>query len=309
VRLLRPASSPGSSATEIGSQSTLLERALRANVVPVVVVDVAAADHPIVFANGAFERLTGYMLQEVLGRNCRFLQRNDREQPELDSLRAALAEKRPASVVLRNYRRNGDLFWNHLRMAPVPDENGQLTHYVAALNDVTEARAERNQLERRANHDALTSLPNRYLLGERLSQMIAHARRHGRSFAVAMVDVDGLKRINDRYGHAVGDEVLKRVAGRLAAQVRAGDMAARFGGDEFVLLLDDTEDRSAMAQAMNRVLVSLGQEVPTTRGAIRIACSVGLSFFPKDGRDGATLLNSADFAMYGRKAERAGARR
>jgi diguanylate cyclase (GGDEF)-like protein/PAS domain S-box-containing protein len=308
VRLLNPARNPGKSAAAIGSQSTLLERALRASVIPVVVADVTVADHPIVFANVAFERLTGYLLHEILGRNCRFLQGDDREQPELDALRAALAEKRPASVLLRNYRRNGSLFWNHLMIAPVPDDGGKLTHYVAVLDDVTEARAERERLERKANHDALTGLPNRYLLSERLSQMIARAQRHGRSFAVAMVDVDGLKRVNDRFGHAVGDEILRHVAERLAGQVRAGDIAARFGGDEFVLLLDETESRNGIAQAMNRVLVSLRGEVPTTRGAIRIACSVGMSFFPEDGMDGATLLNSADSAMYGRKAERAGSR-
>lgn len=308
MHLLDRASNPGSSAAAIGSQSTLLERAMRAGVIPIVVVDVTAADHPIVFANVAFERLTGYLLEEILGRNCRFLQGDDREQPELELLRAALAEKRPASVVLRNYRRNGGLFWNHLTIAPVPDDYGELTHYVAVLDDVTEIRAEREWLQRKANHDALTGLPNRYVLGERLSQMIAHARRHGRSFAVAMIDVDGLKRVNDRFGHAVGDEVLRHVAGRLAGQVRAGDMAARYGGDEFVLLLDDTESRNGMAQAMNRVLVCLRQEVPTTRGAIRVACSVGMSFFPEDGLDGATLLNCADSAMYGRKAEHAGGR-
>jgi diguanylate cyclase (GGDEF)-like protein/PAS domain S-box-containing protein len=299
----------GTSATAVGSQAPLLERALRASASPVVVVDVTLADHPIVFANAAFERLTGYRLDEVLGRNCRFLQRDDRDQPGLDSLRAALAHKRPADAVLRNYHKNGGLFWNHLAMAPVPDDRGEPTHYVAVLNDVSEARAERERLERKANHDALTGLPNRYLLGDRLSQMIAQARRHGRSFAVAMVDVDGLKRVNDRFGHAVGDQVLKHVAGRLARQVRAGDMAARYGGDEFVLLLSDTESRNGMAQAMNRFLVSLRPEVATTRGSVRIACTVGMSFFPDDGLDGATLLNSADSAMYGRKAERSGARR
>jgi diguanylate cyclase (GGDEF)-like protein len=123
-----------------------------------------------------------------------------------------------------------------------------------------------------------------------------------------MIDVDGLKRVNDRYGHAVGDEVLKHLAKHLAGHVRAGDTAARFGGDEFVLLLDDT-DRAGIVQAMDRVLSSLRQEVPTTCGPIRVACSVGASFFPEDGRDGATLLNSADSAMYGRKADRAGVQR
>ena len=307
MRLLDPAS-PATSVATSESQTTLLERALRASASPVVVVDVTVADHPIVFANVAFERLTGYLLHEILGRNCRFLQRDDREQPDLDSLRAALAEKRPANVVLRNYRRNGRLFWNHLAVTPVPDDRGKLTHYVAVLNDVTKVRVEREQLERKANHDALTGLPNRYLLGDRLTQMIAQAKRHGRSFAVAMIDVDGLKRVNDRFGHAVGDEVLKQLAGRLAGQVRAGDMAARFGGDEFVLLLDDTESRNGIAQAMNRVLASLQQELPTASGTVRVACSVGMSFFPEGGRDGETLLNSADSAMYSRKAERAGGR-
>jgi diguanylate cyclase (GGDEF)-like protein/PAS domain S-box-containing protein len=291
-------------ATAIGSQSTLLERALRASANPVVVADVGVPDHPIVFANIAFERLTGYLLHEVLGRNCRFLQRDDRDQPGLASLRTALGEKRPANVVLRNYHRNGDLFWNHLTIAPVPNDRGHLTHYVAVLNDVTEARAERERLERKANHDALTGLPNRYLLGDRLSQMIAHAQRHGRNFAVAMIDVDGLKRVNDRFGHAVGDEVLKDVATRLAGQVRAGDMAARFGGDEFVLLLNEAESRNGTAQAMNRVLESLQEEMATTGGKVRIACSAGMSFFPEDGTDGAALLSRADAAMYGKKAER-----
>jgi diguanylate cyclase (GGDEF)-like protein len=112
--------------------------------------------------------------------------------------------------------------------------------------------------------------------------------------------------VNDRFGHTVGVEVLKHVGTRLSGIVRAGDMAARFGGDEFVLLLDDTESRNGTAQALNRVLVSLRQKVATTGGAIRIACSVGMSFYPEDGMDAATLLNAADFAMYGRKAERAG---
>jgi len=308
VRLVnRP--SLGTSAAAIESQTTLLERALRASASPVVVVDVTAADHPIVFANIAFERLTGYLLHEILGRNCRFLQREDREQPELASLRAALADRRPAKAVLRNYRRNGDLFWNQLTLAPVPDDGGRVTHYVAVLNDITDARVEREQLERKANIDALTGLPNRYQLGERLYQMIAHAQRHGRCFAVAMIDVDGLKRVNDRFGHAVGDEVLKQLGARLSGLVRAGgDMAARFGGDEFVLLLDDTDSRSGVAQAMNRVLGSMRQEVPTTGGPVRIACSVGMSFFPEDGLDGATLLNAADSAMYDRKAKRSGRR-
>ena len=307
LRLLDPAG-PDAYAVPIGSKTTLLERALRASASPVVVVDIAVADHPIVFANVAFERLTGYLLHEILGRNCRFLQRDDREQPGLDLVRAALAEKRPANVELRNYHRNGGLFWNHVALAPVPDDNGKLTHYVGVLNNVTEARAERERLERKANHDALTGLPNRYLLDERLCQMISHAQRHCRSFAVVMIDVDGLKGVNDHFGHAVGDEVLKHVAGRLAGQVRAGDMAARFGGDEFVLLLDETESRDGMAKAMDRVLVSLQQEVPTAGGAVRIACSVGMSFFPEDGTDGTRLLGRADSAMYGRKAERANGR-
>jgi len=300
-----PPERPASSAAGSEAQSALLERSLRASASPIVVVDAAAADHPIVFANVAFERLTGYLLHEVIGRNCRFLQRDDRKQPELKSLRAALAAKRRATVVLRNYRRNGSLFWNHLTIAPVPDDRGRLTHYVGVLNDVTEARGERERLERKANYDALTGLPNRYMLGDRLAQMIAHAQRHGRSFAVAMIDVDGLKRVNDRLGHAAGDEVLKHVAARLAGQVRAGDMAARFGGDEFVLLLDEIDSGDGTAQAMHRLLESLSEEMPTAVGTVTITCSAGASFFPDDGTDGAMLLDAADAAMYRRKLGRA----
>jgi diguanylate cyclase (GGDEF)-like protein len=140
-------------------------------------------------------------------------------------------------VLLRNYRKDGSAFWNDLFIAPVLDDQGDMTHSVMIVHDVTAAVAHQEELHRLANYDALTGLPNRVLFGERLARVIAEASPSRRPFIVLFADLDQLKFINDTLGHTAGDELLRNVAARLQSCLREDDTIARLGGDEFVIAL------------------------------------------------------------------------
>jgi diguanylate cyclase (GGDEF)-like protein/PAS domain S-box-containing protein len=277
--------------------------AIEASVNAILITNHLLPDQPIEYVNPAFERMTGYSSGEVLGRNCRFLQAADREQPEIELLRAAIREGREARVVLRNYRRNGEAFWSDLSISPLRDADARVTHYVGVLSDITEARNAREQLEHQASHDALTGLPNRSLLFDRLDQAIAQAHRYQRMIAAAFVDLDNFKFINDSLGHGAGDHVLKIVAERLRGCLREGDTVARHGGDEFVLILQDQSGRESVLQAVTRVIEKLAAPLTVEGQELATTCSVGISLYPEHGSAAATLLKNADAAMYRAKAQ------
>ncbi|MBS7724537.1 diguanylate cyclase [Pseudomonas lalucatii] len=214
-------------------------RAIEASVNAIVITDNQREDQPIVYVNPAFERITGYPSEEVLGRNCRFLQGEKRDQPELDSIRRALHAEEEGRAVVRNYRKDGSAFWNELRLSPVVNDRGKVSHFVGILHDITEAKGYQEELEHQANHDSLTGLPNRNLLNDRILQAIAFASRNQSGFTLAFMDIDNFKVVNDSLGHNTGDQLLVQVADRLQACAREIDTVARLGGDEFVILLPD----------------------------------------------------------------------
>ncbi|MBS7691344.1 PAS domain S-box protein [Pseudomonas lalucatii] len=168
-------------------------RAVEASVNAVVITDNQHDDQPIVYVNPAFERITGYRSEEVLGRNCRFLQGEDQDQPELGSIRRALKAEEEGRAVLRNYRKDGSAFWNELRLSPVVNDRGKVSHFVGILHDITEAKGYQEELEHQANHDSLTGLPNRNLLNDRILQAIAFAGRNQGQFTLAFMDIDNSK--------------------------------------------------------------------------------------------------------------------
>ena len=281
----------------------LRERAMEASVNPIVVVDQATPDAPIVYVNEAFQRVTGYSREEALGRNCRFLQGDDQEQPELDKIRWAIRDQRDGHAVLRNYRKDGSLFWNDLYIAPVRDpSSGLVTHFVGMQYDITEIKRYQAELERQANFDALTGLPNRNLLHDRLKQTLLFAERNGQSVTVVFLDLDHFKRINDSLGHDAGDRLLKLVGERLASSIREGDTVARLGGDEFVLVLPGQAIKDTNHNIMDRLLGDLSQTFILGGREINVSCSAGLSVYPEDGTEPEVLLRNADAAMYRAKA-------
>jgi len=273
----------------------LRNRAIQASVNAIIITDL---EGDIEYANPAFERITGYPVDEAVGRNCRFLQRDDTEQPGVAALRAAIARREEASALLRNYRKDGALFWNDVHIAPVRGADGVATHFVGVLNDITEIKHYERELERQASVDALTELASRSVLKERIREGIATAQLMETSVAVGFIDLDNFKFINDSLGHNVGDELLKQVAQRLVACLRGQDTIARYGGDEFAFVLTGQKDEAAIAGLLDRILKTIDRPFQIDGHKFFVSCSIGLSFYPKDGRDADTLLKNADVAMY-----------
>lgn len=282
----------------------LRERAMESTFNGIVIVDLAKPGFPFEYVNKAFERITGYSAQEVLGKPANFMVRDDVEQPGLYEIRLAMREGREAHVVLRGYRKNGEVFWNELSIAPVrSDAQGPPTHYVAIFSDITEAHNDAEQLARQAQFDTLTGLANRNLMMDRLKRAIGSAQRNHDRIVVAFIDLDDFKLVNDNLGHEVGDQLLRAVAHRLQASIRPNDTAARFGGDEFVLLLCDEGAQSVLAESqltelVRGVLENVAAPLTLAGRDIQIRCSIGLAAFPQDGEDAEILIKHADTAMY-----------
>jgi diguanylate cyclase (GGDEF)-like protein/PAS domain S-box-containing protein len=276
----------------------LRDRAIESSVNAIVITNHTKPDNPIEYVNPAFERITGYAAAEVIGRNCRFLSREDRDQPEIESIRAAIHEESECHVVLRNYRKDGSLFWNDLSIAPVRDHSGRVTHFIGVQNDITETKRYQDELERQANYDALTGLPNRSLLQDRLKQAIAFAQRQNHSVAVAFIDLDRFKFINDSLGHNAGDRLLQTVAERIKSCLRQFDTVARYAGDEFVLVLYDQLSEETISALLQRVLDNVSKPFQIDKQDVYVTCSIGVSVFPQDGREVGALLKNADAAMF-----------
>ena len=281
----------------------LRERAIESSFNAIIIARLTPPHLTVDYVNPAFVRITGYSAAEAIGMSADFLVGADVDQPALLQLRAALRERREARAVVRSYRKDGTPFWNEVYVAPVRNEHGDAEHFVGVFNDITEARNDADQLARQARYDALTGLVNRNVLTDRLTQAIASAKRGGASVLVAFLDLDGFKLVNDSLGHEIGDELLKQVACRLGASVRASDTVARFGGDEFVLLLDQGAlarpyAESQAAEQMRKLIDTIAAPIELGGRMVTVGCSIGLAFYPQDGQDADTLIKHADTAMY-----------
>lgn len=410
----------------------MFERAVKASDFGFTIVDARLLDKPIIYCNPAFERITGYSFREVVGRNCRFLQRAGEDQEALSTLRDAMREAVPCQVLLRNYRKDGSLFWNELTVSPVKDTQGNVTHFIGMQSDVSariEAEQRKQELESRfhalfdnsldgiayyslegccisanraycemlgysqseivgicyeditpakwhdfesrivgeqlftrgctdlyekeymrkdgtvfpisvratihydadgnaigmwgivrdiseykqalhqlresearmeflAYHDVLTQLPNRLLFQDRVSKALERARRYQKKLAVLLLDLDRFKNINDSLGHAVGDQFLRAISTRLGSVVRDCDTAARIGGDEFVVVMEDFDDVASVTSVATKLLKVLAEPICIEHHELYSTASIGISIYPSDGDSVETLIKAADAAMY-----------
>jgi diguanylate cyclase (GGDEF)-like protein/PAS domain S-box-containing protein len=198
----------------------------------------------------------------------------------------------------RVYRRNGEIIWISENARAVHDSEGRLLFFEGTVEPITERKLHEAEIRFQATHDALTGLPNRTLLHDRMEQAILHAERYGNLAAVAFLDLDQFKFINDSLGHQVGDHLLKITAQRLMHCLRSSDTVARQGGDEFVLLLTNQESEESITLTLQRVLHEVAKPWHVNHLEFQITCSIGVTLCPSDGNDVETLLKNADSAMY-----------
>ncbi len=298
----------------------LLRRALEATPSGVTVVDMRLPDQPIVYANEAFRQLAGLPSEEILGRNCRLLQSPDTDPGAVARIRAAVEAGQACRETVLNLRGPDRTPWfNELHLAPVHDSDGAVVQYIGVQVDVTaRVEAERALVRERdrtsaalariqelAYTDPLTGLLNRRRLEEQVEAAIWEARARGDALGLLFVDLDGFKAVNDRFGHAAGDELLQVVARRLQERVRRRDLLARLGGDEFLVALPDLRPETALAEATrvaDELTASLRRAVPLFGSEVHVGASIGVSVCPEDGVVFADLLHRADLRMYDRKA-------
>jgi diguanylate cyclase (GGDEF)-like protein/PAS domain S-box-containing protein len=276
----------------------IMASAIESSVNGIFITDAAAHDNPVLYVNGACESITGYAAHEMIGRNCRFLQNADMHQDGIAALRHAIAHAKTCQVVLRNYRKDGQLFWNELSIGPVRDEHGAVTHYVGILNDITAKVSYQEQLAREANYDSLTGLPNRNLLADRLGRALSEAAQSKRQVGVMMVGLDNFSLVNNSAGHAAGDRILMEMAQRLTASVGDTDTVARYGGDVFAVVLRESSSADALSALMERLLAAVSAPTVIEGNELSLTCSVGATLYPQDGTETAALIANADAALY-----------
>jgi diguanylate cyclase (GGDEF)-like protein/PAS domain S-box-containing protein len=282
--------------------TSFYRRVLESSSCPIVVFEWRALEPTLQYINRAFVQRTGYENAEILGLDWRVVHGGEPNHQALAALRTAMREGRERRVELRTSCKDGSRFWSELHVAPLRELSGAAHYYVGALRDTTAERARREELEYCAYHDALTGLPNRWLLGDRLEQTAAQALRHYQGFALALVDLDRFKQINDTLGHAVGDGLLQVIAARLMQELRSEDTIARLGGDEFVLLFQRVDSRECIPWLVERIRNEVEQPVMIADRSLSVSCSIGVSLFPGDGMNFDALLRAADRAMYEDKA-------
>ncbi|MCB8748128.1 EAL domain-containing protein [Rhodoferax sp. U2-2l] len=260
---------------------------------------ITTADATIVDVNDAFTQITGYSHQEAVGQNPHMLHSGRHDRPFFAAMWRALAASGHWRGEIWNRRKDGVVFAMLMTISAVKDTQGNTQHYVALFSDITALKEHQSQLERMAHFDALTSLPNRVLLADRLQQAMRQAKRRQQQLAVAYLDLDGFKAINDHHGHEVGDQVLVALTHRMKEALRVGDTMARLGGDEFVAVLIDLDDASASFPLLQRLLGVAALPVQLGDLNLQVSASLGVTFYPQaQDIDADQLLRQADQAMY-----------
>lgn len=261
----------------------------------IVVTD---AGGTILQVNPAFTAITGYSAREAIGNNPRILKSNRHGEEFYRRMWIQLGEEGQWAGEIWNRRKDGEVYPEWLTINAVRNPQGKITNYVSIFHDITELKRQQEALEHQAQHDALTGIPNRVLLNDRLQVALNRMGRTGRRVALLFFDLDHFKNINDGFGHMVGDTLLVQLAERLKSQLRIGDTLARQGGDEFLILLPEVEEVEDVSLVAARLLETLQR--PFVIGEIEcfVTASVGVTIAPDDGREAGVLIKNADMAMY-----------
>jgi diguanylate cyclase (GGDEF)-like protein/PAS domain S-box-containing protein len=307
-------SSAMSHASEFEAKRAQVEALARFEaMVTAAVIGIAVVDRNgrVVETNPALTEILGYSPEELLGHSLNDHAHREDITSEAVAFDALMHGERDAyRLEKRYYAKNGDLVWAYVAVSPVPDADGNPHVAIEMIEDITQRKLAEKQLrehaersEHQALHDALTGLPNRVLLHDRLEQELRQAARDDERVAVVLIDLDGFKQINDTLGHAAGDHVLCEVASRLDAAVRSSDTVARMGGDEFALVLSGQAGETVTVKLLEKLSTAVEHPMELDGLPLSVGASFGVAFYPEDGTAPGELLKGADAAMYAAKRE------
>ncbi len=286
-------------------QEQLLERLeLHAKVMDTATngVVITDAEQRILSVNRGFSGLTGYSADEVVGKSPAVLASGRHDEAFYRKVWQQVDATGRWEGEIWNRHKNGELFPEWLSISAIRDHHGEVSHYIGLFSLLSEQQTTESRLRELANADPLTGLVNRNLLYDRAAQALSQCRRNKCRAAFLFIDLDGFKPINDQLGHAAGDMVLRQVSSRLQHCVRESDTVARFGGDEFVLLLQGIVSREAVSDMAQKVLDTISAEIMVAGEPCHVGASIGISLYPEDGDTIEAVLNAADQAMYRAKA-------
>jgi diguanylate cyclase (GGDEF)-like protein/PAS domain S-box-containing protein len=273
----------------------LLASALAAVANAIFITDPAGR---IRWANPAFSRLSGYAIGEALGHTPALMKSGRQRDPFYADLWRTILAGKVWRGLLVDRSKDGQLYTVDQTITPLLDEHGVITHYIAIQQCVMPGAPSEEQDHYLARHDALTGLPNRLHFHEVEQQQLDYARSTGHPFALMFLDLDKFKEVNDNFGHVCGDQLLLAVAERLTRAVRKSDTVARFGGDEFAILLSDLSDKRIAGTLLEKLNHAMAQPFVLDDKTVGISTSIGAAIYPADADDPGELMRKADEAMY-----------
>ncbi len=273
----------------------------------IIVTKAEPIDEPgpeIVYVNQAFRELTGYSQEEVLGKNPRILQSSGTDEETKKIIHQGLEQKKPVRVTIKNYSKIGEEYWLDLSILPLKNSLGVVTHFVAIERDVTEQKKIEQQLQILSRTDPLTGLLNRRAFDEILIIELSRFKRSHETYSLLMIDIDYFKKINDEYGHAVGDIAIQTIAQTCESNLRLHDKLARWGGEEFCILLPNTDKEAAFIVAEKLRETVSDVSIIESDQKIAVTISIGLSQVEKSDMDHSAIIKRADDNLY--KAKKSG---
>jgi diguanylate cyclase (GGDEF)-like protein/PAS domain S-box-containing protein len=277
---------------------SLLDTALAAVDNAVLITD---ADAAILWANRSFGDLSGYNSEEVLGKTPKMFSSGVQDGDFYRRFWSTIRSGATWRGEIVNARRDGSHYTVNQTVTPLLNSNGQISHYVAILEDISARKLAEERIAYAASHDLLTGLPNRGAFFDRLEQALAQTHRDGQGGALLFLDLDRFKQVNDQLGPAAGDCLLIAVAPRLRALVRASDTVARLAGDEFTVILPHLAQQDDAAAIADKILAAIAQPLSIAGTELSIGISIGIALFPQNGATVEDILNAADNAMYAAK--------
>ena len=253
----------------------------------------------ILKVNDAFSRITGYDSKEVIGKDPSILSSGSQDEKYYKQMWTSLQKTLSWSGEIWNRRKTGEVYAEMQTVSAVTNASGKITHYVSLFSDISAQKAHQQALEHIANYDALTNLPNRVLLKDRMLQAMTQAQRRGELIAVIYLDLDGFKEINDRHGHKVGDQLLIQISKSMQEALRSSDTLARLGGDEFIVILADLPNSETSHPLINRLLEAASTPLLIDNKILKVTASLGVTYYPQqESIDADQLLLQSDLAMY-----------